>query len=255
MRRSLLFSFLAVLMSAALVSPARAATGPGNSWTQLDNHNWPDGTSNPNCSPCVRWTTYGPNGYYEGSWGYLITGASFFHTQAQAAMYEWSGQPYYSPVFYESSCPASVCVNAQNLGTSKCGSAPYSYNTSTNLITHVDVYLNTQKSYTDGPASNGSCDVRHAYHHEVGHGFSEGHSAVSTDLMYRSQTKQEHVDADAESELRAVYGAIGGGGGGGGGGGCPPNPCMGSALKAKLLQLAQSLSGTVSMQQGVPTGL
>jgi hypothetical protein len=252
MRRGLLLSLLAFLLLATFVSPAQAATGPGNSWTQLDNHNWPDSSSNPNCSPCIRWTKSGPNGYYQGSWGYLITGDSFFHTQAQAAMAEWSGQPYYSPSFSESGCPANICVNAQNLGSTRCGSASYSYNTSSNLITHIDVYLNTQKAYSDGPSTQ-YCDVRSAYHHEIGHGFSEGHSAVSTDLMYRSQNKQEHVDADAESELRAVYGAISGSGGDGGG--CPPNPCMASALKAKLLRLAQSLSGTVTLQQGVPAGV
>ena len=250
MRRGLLFSFLTVVIFATFVSPAQAATGPGNSWTQLDNHNWPAGTSNPNCSPCVRWTKSGPNGYYQGSWGYLITGASFFHTQAQAAMAEWSGQPYYSPTFNESSCPANVCVNAQNLGT-LCGIAYPSYDPSTHLINHADVYLNTQQAYSDGPSSQ-YCDVRWTYRHEMGHAFSEGHSAVRADLMWTNSNNVEHVDADAQSELRAVYGAISGSGGEGGS--CPPNPCGASALKVKLLRLAQSLSGTASMQIGVPTG-
>jgi hypothetical protein len=175
----------------------RAATGPGNSWTQLDNHNWPAGSSNPNCSPCVRWTKSGRYGYYEGTWGYLITGASFFHTDAQSAMDEWSGQSYYSPVFLESSCSADVCINAKNLGTTACGAEVPFYDTGTHLLYHADVFLNTQKGYADGPATSPSCDARSAYHHEIGHAFSEGHSAVSTDLMYTAQNRQEHVDADA----------------------------------------------------------
>ena len=81
----------------------------------------------------------------------------------------------------------------------------------------------------------------------------EGHSAVSTDLMYRFQNDQEHVDADAQSELGAVYGAMGGGSGGGG---CNADPagCDIRGLKAQMLQLAQTLPKTVTMQEGVPTG-
>lgn len=249
MRRLWLLALAVVILPAF---PAHAKTGPGNSWTQLDNHNWYPGSSvSPNCSPCVKW----PQRFYDGQWQYNLAGNDFFHTQAVAAMDEWSGQQYPSPIFEEGprGCGGHVCITVASLDPKLCGNAPYVYDSS-HIITRGVVNLNSNRFYTDGPASDGACNVRWLYRHEIGHVFSEGHSSVKTDLMNGGNNKQEHVDADAQAELEAVYGTFGTNGGGPSGCNSQPAGCDIAVLKTKLLAIADSLSAVVTNQSGFPAG-
>ena len=197
------------------------------------NGNWPKGSTNPNCSPCVKW----PQDYYDGRWSFGFADTYFFRADASAATKEWSGQQYRSPIFYQTNpgCGSGqVCVTAADLGTQYCGTATATYSGST--LTAGVVKLNTQFPYADGKAPAGACDARAAFHHEFGHVFSEGHSAIRTDLMYYAGTSQEHVDADSQAELRAVYGAVNSGSQG-----CP---CLSiEIVKEKLMQEADALEG------------
>lgn len=261
-RRILVVHGVVLALQAFLLAPANAHTGPGNAWTQLDNHNWPANSSNPNCGPCVRWPIGGTGAFYEGVWTYQVSGPSWVHTDAQAAIKEWSGQPYDDPTFTENggSCSGDdLCVTVvSTLPSSWCGNTPISYYYSGNdgTITHAIIELSTTASngYVDGATTSG-CDMRDTLHHEAGHAYSEGHSAVKTDLMYTNNNNVEHVDGDSQAELAAVYGPEGGTGGGGSG--ClgsatdsPDSPCLSLAtLKAKLLSEAQSLEGTPTMQR------
>lgn len=244
-------AWFAVLLATACLmtfaaSPAEAARGVDNSWTQLDNHNWPADSSNPDCSPCVRWSTSGQNGYFIGTWGILITGASVFHSRAQAAISEWSGQPYRSPSFNErSGCSSTnICIGARDLGDRACGVGSVEY--SGTLVYHAWTYLNTRKRFYDGraPSGSGGCDLRATYHHEIGHNYAEGHSSVKTALMYPTQSPQEHVDGPAQAMLNKVYGSFSG---------C--SSCANAlAAKAAMLSLAESLEGAPTLQDlGSPT--
>jgi hypothetical protein len=237
-------------------APAPAKTGPNNSWTQWFNGNWPANSGNPNCSPCVQW----PEEFYSGSWvDYLTCNCSndFFRSDATSAMDEWSGQQYKSPIFSEDSgsCSGdSVCVTAAALGSGLCGWTTASANSS-NVMVHATVELNTQVGYVDGPATNG-CDARDTLHHEIGHAFSEGHSSVSTALMFTNNNNIEHVDAYAQGELNAVYGPVSSGSSGGGNGCLGTDssslsvPCLSIAtLKQKLLDLAHTVEAPDTMQR------
>jgi len=236
---------IAIVCLTAFAMPAAAKTGAGNSWTQLMNGNYPTDSSNPNCSPCVKWPDY-----YESTWSNRLSSTGPFHTDAIALMKEWSGQPYKSPVFNEGSrgCVTGnnwdICLTTKFQDKTYCGIATL-VNSGT-AIAYVDVFLNSNWGYYDGPVPPGQtgCDLRRVYAHELGHAFSEGHSAIRTDLMCGwldktgCQGSPEHVDADAKAELNAVYGPLPQGGSG-----CP---CLDLAqLKEKLLQEAQALSSVV----------
>jgi hypothetical protein len=255
-----------VLLVFFAIGQAGAATGPSNTWTQQDNHNWPASSSSPNCSPCVAWDKVGPHnyGYHEGTWTLAIC-CGYYVTDAQAAVDDWSGQPYESPYFSQDSgsCTGDeLCVTAASLPAGTCGTGPFTYN-SNHIIYHAVTNLNTNIGYYDGPAPGGGCDARDVYRHELGHNWSEGHSAVRTDLMYTANNNVEVIDSDAQAELRAVYGPLSSGSPNGGGG-CSgsaqtdssPSVCassLGAALKAKLAQLVHSIEGPVTMQQAFPS--
>lgn len=234
-------TFLAVVLLALVATPAGAKTGPGNSWTQLLNGNWPVDSSNPKCSPCVKW----PNYYYEGHWSLAIKKAGAYPTQARAAVKEWSGQPFPSPVFAETTAGCAqggdwqLCLAPKYVSNGFCGYADVFANG--NAIYSSVAYVNYFYRFYDGapPSGQTGCDLRATYHHELGHSFSEGHSAIRTDLMNARQGTIEHVDADAKAELKAVYGTLNTGG-------CP---CLAyfTQLKEKALQEAAALDG-------VPTG-
>jgi hypothetical protein len=252
MRRGLLLGFV-IVFTLALAAPVQAKTGPRNSWTQMEN-TWPQSGS-PNCNPCVKW----PNYFYSGTWHYGMAGDDFFHKQAIAATDDWSAQPYPSPILDEGARGCgydNMCVSAASLPSGYCGVANDVHD-SHNYITYGLVRLNLNRYYSDGPSVNGSCDVRSNYRHEIGHVWSEGHSAIGTDLMYFAQNKQEKIDADAQAELKAVYGTINNN----------PSGCSASldaginvcpsvvlALKQKLAREAESLSAP-SLDFGSPVAL
>jgi hypothetical protein len=242
MRRGMLLGVTAALMSTVLVAmPAQAHRAVNNSWTQIENGNWPVNSSNPSCSPCVKW----PN-YYSGNWSFGLSKYGFYHTQALSAMKEWNGQPYPSPVFSEgaSGCSSgSICVTARYITPGYCGEAQEAH--SGNTIVYAWSYLGIGLHYIDGPVppDTAGCDVRQAYHHELGHNWAEGHSSKNYDLMYWSGTKTaiEHVDSDSRHLLSAVYGSFNTG---------PCAPCLNlQALKQKELQEAASLASVVTEQE------
>src|SRR5438132_1499825 len=92
--RAVFASLLLVLVALPAQAGHRALD---NSWTQMDNGNWPAATSDPSCHPCVKW----PNYFYNYQWSYGLSKYGFYHTQAVSAIREWNGQPYASPVFDE----------------------------------------------------------------------------------------------------------------------------------------------------------
>ena len=214
----------------------------------MENGNWPTvAGSSPGCSPCVKW----PNDYYSAVWSYNISKYGFYHTQAAAAIKEWNGQPYASPMFSEGSpgCSSgSICVTTKSLPSGYCGQAHLSYPDG-KTVTYGWVWLGLGIHYVDGSVATYQeqypdtffCDVRATYHHEVGHAFTEGHSSKNYDLMYSANNKWEKVDNDARHLLSAVYGPVNTGQG------CP---CLNvTALKQKALQEANSLMSVVTEQE------
>jgi hypothetical protein len=221
MRRGAALVALAAIMLATFgVVPAGAKTGPKNSWTQADNGAWPQSAHGPDCGPCLKW----PNGEYEYRWSYGFGDDKVYHPAARAAVNEWSGQMYKSPMFSETghSCVNSsyenLCVRGnENLKSTYCGASHVSWTTG-NLIYYGWAELNSGRhDFHDGPppAETGGCDIRTVWYHEVGHAYGEGHSSVYTDLMcgYLDGSCRgfpEHVDADAQGMLKAVYGPVSG---------------------------------------------
>ena len=232
-----------VVLSVTLVVlagvPAALAKGPGpnNSWTQLQNTYVPGQSGSPYCNPCVRWVI--GSSYHSGYWSYHVGGSSLYHTRTRSAVADWGAQQYRSPVFTEhnGTCTSDdVCVTAAYLDPRYCGWAVVHNNTS-GYIDHATVELtsNGARPYVDGPPApkSSQCDLAWTMHHEVGHAYSEGHSGVYNDLMNPNQTlaPREKVDADAQAELRAVYGIY-----------HPACPCPSlNDLKLKMAQLAASL--------------
>jgi hypothetical protein len=262
MRKLSLIVALTVTL-ATLSAPAYAKRASDNSWTQLDNHNWPKSSSDPDCSPCVRWpkgSSTDEHPYMDGIWNYaLSTWDGRYHTASQRAVYNWSGQPYRSPVFDEgasgsssSVCANHLCVRSETFGSpaSVCGVTYPVYDTASNLITRMTVYLGVNQTYWDGPPPKEvRCNLRSTLAHEVGHAFSEGHSFRATDLMYWGGTNVDQVDPDAELELKAVYGALPTQTSGGGA--CP---CIAiDSIKQKFMKMFMSLDNLPTATQ-VPTG-
>lgn len=247
---------IALLLAATIFvlphSPVSAASGAGGSWTQLYNNNYPVGSKNANCSPsgqpgqtlCVAW----PKNFF-GGYGIQIPNGSWFTTDARDAYVEWNAQPFQSPYLQEDSssqCAGNSCVNTGSLSATLCAQASvYTNNGNAGPIIQGGlVTLNSNMTFTDGPT--GSCDLRSVARHEIGHVWSEGHSSVTSDLMYYNDSKVEYVDGDADLELDAVYGPMNGGGGGGCAGLTEGTavtvPCIAllAQLKAKALQEVQA---------------
>lgn len=135
-RMTRLASLCLVVMSLSLVAaldsaPVAAATGNGCSdsstcrWTQFDNHNWPNGSSNPYCGPCISWPP-DPNGggiqnlaYYNGWQGTCGP----FENEINWAANTWGSLQYYSPTLYNCNCSTVEPVNyaAKSLPNNECG--------------------------------------------------------------------------------------------------------------------------------------
>jgi hypothetical protein len=239
---------------------AQAAKGPGNSWTQLDTNNWPEGDgANPDCTKirCVRWPKSGSEyDWYEGQWTYLIKSEDWFHHAATEAMTNWSYQPYRSPVFDESYASCSVrqvCMNTKPLVPKLCGVTTV-YPDESNILYRAVIWMNSTKAWSDGPVAGVPCEVNSTSHHEFGHAFAEGHSAVDSDLMYWEwQNLAYDVDADAAAGLRGIYGALSST--------SPSNPCYSGqsaedlavncpslAVKIRLMERARSLKKPPTFQ-------
>jgi hypothetical protein len=202
----------AVVIGAALLAArpgvAHAKTGPGARWTQQDNGNYPASTSNPNCSPCLKWD----NDLYWVTYFNAFTQPTF-RKATDAAVSQWSSQPYRSPAFVKDQSKggnANLVVTANDLSSygKVCGIEFTSYNSGTRAIFRTRVYLNTRMPFYTDPAVGG-CNVTTTLLHEVGHAFAEGHSSLTTDLMYKAaKTSNQSIDADAKAMLAAVYGPL-----------------------------------------------
>ena len=221
-RGATLLALAGLALATFMAVPAAAATGPRNSWTQLINGNWPWDTTNPNCSPCVRW----PDSAWNDRWSYdFARNDDMYWRAAKNAVKEWSGEPFRSPVFYYtghgciSSAYENVCLTGASMDPDYCGNADVAPSTHNELYyAHARLNTSAPGGFYDGnkdPNQNG-CNVRHVWMHEVGHAFAEGHSATTTDLMCSYPYKPngpscqglppEHVDADAKAMVNAVYG-------------------------------------------------
>jgi len=240
---------------------AGAKVGTGNSWTQLENGNYPQDSKDPHCETaprvCIRWSTNGSRGYFEGYWHYDVhQPESYWKTDAISAVGEWGGQPYRSPVFTHTpnACGLSathVCISEQDLlNPAYCGDGPSNHYNS-GIIYHGWVRLNTPGAhfYDDRKPkpTGGNCALHTVLLHELGHDWSEGHSAVPSALMSVNGGGAEDVDAYAQGELKAVYGQLAYSGNTGGG--CSYTSetsvayCPSGALeyKAKLLEEAKAM--------------
>jgi hypothetical protein len=144
------------------------------------------------------------------------------------------------------------------LNADLCGQEhPEYYNSG--IIYHGTTWRNADgRTYYDGavPPGKVGCNMRHTYLHELGHAWSEGHSSISTALMYPTANAATGVDGYAAAELNAVYGALASSGSGGSG--CYSSSdtsiayCPSAVLeaKAKLLQEAQAVLNAPSTEHG-----
>jgi hypothetical protein len=240
-RRAKALPAAVLVMIAVLVvrpGPAKALTGPGARWTQQDNGDWPTHSSNPNCGPCLKWD----NDLY---WVTYFNGfaQATFKRAADGAVSQWSSQPYRSPAFVKDqskSGDANLVISAKDLSSlgKPCGIEYTSYVLGTRAIYQTRVFLNAaQRFYTD--PSVGGCNVTTTLLHEVGHAFAEGHSSLTTDLMYRAaRTSNQSVDADAKAMLAAVYGRLPNSGGCNG----ALHAVTGTASKLAMISRAAKLS-------------
>jgi hypothetical protein len=201
-------------------TPVAAATNCANNtcrWTQGNNGNWPNGSSNPNCSPCVSWPPSQSGGIadlsYRNPWRGASGDQAMFDHEVNWAIGQWSSLQYYSPVFSEdncSNCNDTLTFAATSLSTSLCGRTTYNYSVTQGGqadLTSATVFLNTNVGYTDGANNvDGVCDLRWTLLHEDGHVFGEGHSGVPSDLMYKDDNNVETIDADAQNMMAQVYG-------------------------------------------------
>jgi hypothetical protein len=242
MRRRLLLGCVVVLLVTMLPGAAEALNDPNGDWTQVDNGRWPDPGYNMACNPCLRWAKN-----VSGTWEYALAGRwpGVYQSISQWAVASWSGQQYKSPYFSQGpnsdrclGAGVDLCVTATtNMPDDWCGAANHAYNPDTNLITFSNAYFHSGKTYTNGPNStttnSAACDARKVMLHEVGHSYSEGHSARGWALMFSKDNEKEKIDGLAKAELDAVYGGLSTG--------CPCPSVNLQALKAKALATAEAL--------------
>lgn len=192
-------------------------------WTEMFNNDWPNNGGSPYCNPCQAWV-YDFTGSYNNAW--YGTHSSFENEVNWAANY-WSDEQFNSPWFQEANgcngCGSPVLwYSAQGMGSNTCGYTVIDNGNNYPNITTATVWLNSNLSYTDGPREgNAPCDLRDTLLHETGHVTGEGHSSVSSDLMYAYQNDVEVIDQDAQNMLAAVYGTYEGG--------CSGDYCGGNA--------------------------
>jgi hypothetical protein len=241
MRRLLLLGCVVVLLVAMLSGVAEAKHHPNGDWTQEDNGLWPDPGYNIACNPCVKWANN-----FSGTWEYALAGLwpGVYQSISQWAVSSWSGQQYKSPYFGQgpnsNRCNTNneqLCVTAtSNMPDNYCGRATWALN-ALNQMTHATAFFHSGKTYTNGPNStttnSAACDARKIMLHEVGHDYSEGHSARGWTLMFAADNEKEKIDGPAKAELDAVYGGLSTG--------CPCPSVDLQTLKAKALATAQAL--------------
>jgi hypothetical protein len=211
MRRAVVI-LVALSALVAFAQPAVAKTGPNYDWTQIDNGNWPSGTHGPDCGPCLKWRNY----EYDLVWRYALNGREpgVIERISRWAWDSWGALNYPSPVFTQSGtygCPpgSDACVNAHLIAGGNCGEAfvdrgPVIQNEAT--ITYGYVWLASGKTFSNGVDANYDCNGRYTLLHEVGHVYSEGHSARGWTLMSGTvYNNKEQIDGPAKQEIDAVY--------------------------------------------------
>ncbi|HEV7678105.1 MAG TPA: matrixin family metalloprotease [Candidatus Dormibacteraeota bacterium] len=179
-------------------------------WSQSDNHNWqPNQNQDPHCyNMCEMWQQNCADrlGYWNGY------GGGVFQRRADWAVQTWNAVPECTPNYFktgDSSAPISFV--AASLGQNSCGltSVKGYQNGSIFYLQQVTISVNSDLPYWDGPVPNGQhgCNLPTSLLHETGHSFGEGHSSVTSDVMYvTNDSNAMSIDADAHHMLAATYG-------------------------------------------------
>ena len=199
------------------VLPAAAASNCANNnncaWTQIDNNNWqPNANMDPSChSSCKMWQQNCDARL--GYWNTWSGTGNLFERKTDWAVNMWNAVAECTPNYTKTgNTSAPIQYNATSMGRyGWCGSTSANgYQSGSFMyIQSVTINLNTDKDYFDGPVPNGNdhgCDVGNVLLHETGHSFGEGHSSVSSDIMYPVNTDVMSIDADAHHMLAATYG-------------------------------------------------
>jgi len=199
------------------VRPAAAASNCANNntcaWTQIDNGNWqPNSNQDPHCySSCKQWAQNcdARLGYWDMWYG---TG-NVFEQKTDWAVRTWNSVPECTPNYSKTGDnTAPIQYAATSMGKyGLCGSTVANgyQNGSVIYIQSVSINLNSDKDYYDGPVPSSDdhgCDLPHVDLHETGHSFGEGHSSVTSDVMYPNDNGVVSIDADAHHMLAATYG-------------------------------------------------
>jgi hypothetical protein len=181
-------------------------------WTQLDNNDWPNSTTDPDCHAYCAFYISGQRYSYSDHVPMVVYGVDFERDMATAAG-DWSGQPYNSPWFGNCNCPtgsAFLTLGQTDVkGGGACGvgwvrtawQAQNVTNDNHVVSAEADFATNAGVPWFDGPpspsfAGGHYCDALSVAYHEVGHAFGEGHSSVVPDVMYYGG-----------GDLRTLYGA------------------------------------------------
>jgi len=209
-------------------------------WSQLDNNNWPDQSSTPDCGQTCDWYLHGNcQYYYYSDQVNFSTNSVDFRGDIERAVRAWSGRPYCSPTFYNCKCgSAFLTLASTSLSGADAGYCGVGWTTTAweannqqgdNHVVGAEAEYNTTASdpWFDGPPSDYSgmyCDAIMTSLHEVGHTMTESHSSYPDDIMCAGANvgckDVNAIDADADSMLNAVYGPYHNANNGGGSGGC-----------------------------------
>ena len=229
MLAAVLATITAVALAAAHPVAAQESCVPDNAgkwtcrWTQLDNNDWPNSTTDPDCHAYCDFYISSQRYNYSDHVPMWVYGVDFEKDMATAAA-DWSGQPYNSPWFGNCNCPTGGAFltlgqspggnNGMTCGTGWVRTAWQVQNvTNDNHIVSAEADFSTDSKGTfgDGPApptfSGFYCDAISTAYHEVGHAFGEGHSSVIADIMYPTISDNRTIDGDAQELLRTLYGA------------------------------------------------
>ena len=202
-------------------------------YTQLDNTDWPNQTTDPDCHGNCAWFLHGngPQSYTYSDQGLTISANGVnFRNDMENAVNQWSGEPYNSPWFSNCNCGSGFMTITQgNTGGGACGLGwtvtawqAYNQTNDNHIVSSTAEYASDFSGpwYDGTPPSNFSgqwCDAAFTALHEVGHAFGEGHSSVNGDVMYWNGGTTTQIDGDATELLLQLYGAYQNSNGGCGG--------------------------------------
>jgi hypothetical protein len=187
-------------------------------YTQISNNNWPSGSTDPDCHNMCMWWPRAPQTGDPIYISYTLqvgnTNRAQFYSDAQSALYAWSGQPYNSPWAHDCSADnscgnPSIFVRGGHYGNSQsagCGQSNVINYASNNGVFSTYSDYNFDQPFSQGTNNYGACNAIATIYHEVGHTFTEGHSTVPSDVMYWQNQSVTTIDGDAQRYLNAMYG-------------------------------------------------